>query len=212
MRAEDFFEIIDGIDDDIILDVPELTDEEPTKIVIESKAAPFWKIALSAACLICVLFSGVYVVAGIKTGILSNSGANAPASSGESLPENSLGLYADAGLPDKNRFSTGEKAGDCIYTEPCFKNNERGHAVVYIDECYGITEDEPIYISVRADVGGNSVCVSETIRITRSEPQVHIIRYAGLYDKRVPLRLVKEQDPESGEYNDNAVLSGYWEP
>lgn len=212
MRAEEFFEIIDGIDDDIILDVPELTDEEPTKVVIESKAVPFWKIALSAACLVCVLASGVYVVAGIKSGLLSNSGANAPASSGESLPENSLGLYAETGLPDENRFSTGEKAGDCIYTEPCFKNNERGHAVVYIDECFGITEDEPIYISVRADAGGNSVCVSETIRITCSEPQVHIIRYTDLYDKRSPLRLVKERDPESGEYNDNAVLSGYWEP
>lgn len=84
MRPEDFFEIIDGIDDDIILDIPELSAEKPTDI-IRSKGTPFWTIALSAACLFCVLAVGIFVAVKLHNAQPIDSGSDSSdTSSGES--------------------------------------------------------------------------------------------------------------------------------
>lgn len=63
MRPEDIFEIIDGIDDDIILDIPELNAEKPMRIAVKTKQAPLWAVTLSAACLLCVLAAAVFFIA-----------------------------------------------------------------------------------------------------------------------------------------------------
>lgn len=68
MRPEELFKIIDGIDDDIILDIPEITAEKPIKVVIESKRTSFWTIAVSAACLLCVLAIGVFIAVKLQSG------------------------------------------------------------------------------------------------------------------------------------------------
>lgn len=208
MRPEDLADIIDGIDDDIILDIPELNGEEPLELVIESKAASFWKAALSAACLLCVLVTGAFAVAKIRTGQPVNSGANAPAS----IDSTSSPDSTDKSTDPENRFSTGMIAGDFIYTQPCVKENDFNFAVVYIDECSDITEEEPVYISIWLDAGSGSVCVSETLKITRSEPKMYIIKYTRPCLGNSPLRLRRVQGAEESVYNKNAKLSGHWIP
>lgn len=204
MRPEDLADIIDGIDDDIILDIPELIYEEPIEVVIDSKPVMFWKAALSAACLLCVLVTGAFAVAKIRTGQPVNSGTNAPTSMG------SVSGTDSTDSSPQNRFSTGEKAGDCIYTQPCVKDNDLNYAIVYIDECSDITEDSPVYISIWLDAGSEPVCVSETLKITRSEPQMYIIKYTRQCVGNSPLRI--RRDVGEGIYNDKATLSGHWIP
>ncbi len=63
MRPEDIFDIIDGIDDDIILDIPALNAEKPMQVVVKSKRTPLWAVTLSAACLLCVLAAAVFFIA-----------------------------------------------------------------------------------------------------------------------------------------------------
>lgn len=206
MRPEDLADIIDGINDDIILDIPELNSEEPIEVIVDSRETPFWKMALSAACLLCVLVTGVFAAAKIRAGQPVNSGTNAPASM------NGVFISDSADSSPRNRFSTGEKAGDCIYTQPCVKDNDLNYAVVYIDECSDITEEEPVYISIWLDSGSESVCVSETLKITRSEPQAHIIKYTRQCIGSSPLRIRRESGGEESVYNKNAKLSGHWIP
>lgn len=66
MKAEELFEIIDGIDDDIILDIPHLNAEKPTKIVVKSKRTPFWSYVGMAAGLVCVLAIGIFAAAKLQ--------------------------------------------------------------------------------------------------------------------------------------------------
>ncbi len=208
MRPEDLADIIDGIDDDIILDIPELIYEEPIEVVIDSKPVMFWKAALSAACLLCVLVTGAFAVSGIRTGQTVNSGANAPASIDSTLSPDST----DKSTTPENRFSTGMIAGDFIYTQPCVKDNDHNYAVVYIDECSGVTEEEPVYISIWLDAGSEPVCVSKTLKINSSEPRMYIIKYTRPCLGNSPLRLRRVQGAEESVYNNNAKLSGHWIP
>lgn len=208
MRPEELFDIIDGIDDDIILDIPELLQDEPIEIVVESRKTPFWKTALSAACLLCVLVTGVFAAAKIRTEQPVNSGANAPASTDSTSSSDST----DKSTVPENRFSTGMIAGDCIYTQPCAKDNELDYAVVYIDECSDITKENPVYISIWLDADSEPVCVSETLKITRSEPQMYIIKYTRPCIENSPLRLRRVRGAEESVYNNSAKLSGHWTP
>ena len=241
MRPEDFFEIIDGIDDDIILDIPEANAEEPTKVIIESKETPFWAVALSAACLFCVLVTGVFFIAKIKTSLPADSGANASASSEDSSFESDLILISsdssdngDESSDSSSDSSDNEdeqmqenkvsdaiaepsgrslfskiKAGGTIYTQPCIKDNDLDYAVVYIDECSNITEEKPVYISIWKAVGNDMVCVSETLKITRSEKQEHTIRYTEPCGRFSKCTLRREYESTSDDY---ATLSGHWQP
>lgn len=215
MRPDEFFEIIDGIDDDIILDIPDANAEEPTKVVIESKETPFWVVALSAACLLCALVSGVFIIAKIKTSLPVESGANAPASYEDSSFESDSssdssynGDESTETMPGKIFFSK-IKAGDTIYSERCIKDNDLDYAVVYIDECSNITEENPVYISICKAVGTDLICVSETLKITSSEKQVHIIRYTEQCGRYSNYRLKREYKSTNYGY---ATLNGHWKP
>ena len=73
MRAEEFFEIIDGIDDDIILDVPDANAERATRVVIEHKKTPILAIALLAACFVMILVLSVFVAAKLQSNRLITS-------------------------------------------------------------------------------------------------------------------------------------------
>ncbi len=243
MRPDEFFEIIDGIDDDIILDIPENNAEQPTEIVIEGKGTPFWAVALSAACLLCVLVSGVFVIAKIRTSLPVDSGANASASpedssfesdpnlnssdcsdnGDESSDSNSDSLDNEEDEPPRaivtpdavetvlsRRILLGKiKAGETIYSEPCMKYNDLDYAVVYIDKCSNITEDDPVYISIWKYVGSDMVCVSETLKITHSEKQEYTIRYTEPCGRHTRCILKKEYKSTSNDY---ATLDGHWKP
>lgn len=95
MRAEELFEIIDGIDDDLILDIPRLKSERPTMVVIEHRKTPIWAVALLAACLVCVLAVGVFVAAKLQNGLPVFSGSNDPGQS-DSSDESSSGSDSDS--------------------------------------------------------------------------------------------------------------------
>lgn len=66
MKTEELFEIIDGIDDDIILDIPHLNAEKPTKIVVKSRRTTFWSYVGTAAGLVCVLAIGIFAAAKLQ--------------------------------------------------------------------------------------------------------------------------------------------------
>ena len=155
-----------------------------------------------------MLASGVFAIARIKTGQPVNSGANAPVSI-DSTPSSDS---TDKSTDPENRFFTGIIAGDCIYTQPCVKDNDLDYAVVYIDECSDVTEEEPVYISIWLDAGSEPVCMSKTLKITSSEPQMYIIKYTQLCIGYSPLRLRRVQGAEESVYNNNAKLSGHWIP
>lgn len=87
MRSEEFFEIIDGIDDDIILDVPEMNSEKPIKVVVEHKRTPLWAVTLSAACLLCVLMMGILLIAKLQSSLPVISGSSDPTTSDDSSNE-----------------------------------------------------------------------------------------------------------------------------
>lgn len=127
MRPEEFFEIIDGIDDDIILDVPDANAEEPTKVVIESKETPFWVVALSAACLLCVLVSGVFIIAKIRTSLPVESGANAYASSEDSSFED------DSSSDSSDSSDNGDESSDSS-SDSSDNEDESTQEIVVSDE------------------------------------------------------------------------------
>lgn len=83
MRPEDIFDIIDGIDDDIILDIPELNSEKPLKVVVKDKRTPIWAVTLSAACLICVFAAAVFFIARFRSDWIDPNPYD-PTSSGDS--------------------------------------------------------------------------------------------------------------------------------
>lgn len=79
MRSEELFEIIDGIDDDIILDVPEADVQRPIKIVVEKGGrTSFWKLALAAACLVCVMTVGIFAAVKLHGISSTESGSGDP--------------------------------------------------------------------------------------------------------------------------------------
>lgn len=63
MSGEELFEIIDGIDDDIILDIPRSKSIRPTMVLVERIKTPIPTFALVAVCMICVLAVGVFFAA-----------------------------------------------------------------------------------------------------------------------------------------------------
>lgn len=69
MKTEELFALIDGIDDDIILDIPCLNAEKPKTLVVKSRHIPFRSIAGVAACFICTLAIGIFAVTKIQGGI-----------------------------------------------------------------------------------------------------------------------------------------------
>lgn len=78
MRAEELFEIIDGIDDDLILDIPRLRSERPIKVVIEHRKTPVWALVLLSACLVCVLAVGVFFAAKLQGNKIIDPGSYDP--------------------------------------------------------------------------------------------------------------------------------------
>lgn len=92
MRSEELFEIIDGIDDDIILDVPEADAQRPIEIVVESSSGrrtSFLKLALSAACLVCVLAVGTFAAVKLRDVLRTESGSSDPVISDDSSDSSS---------------------------------------------------------------------------------------------------------------------------
>lgn len=72
MKPEELFELIDGIDDDIILDIPQLNAEKPIEITVKNKRFPLWRYIGTAACVICVLAIGIFAVAKIQGNITTS--------------------------------------------------------------------------------------------------------------------------------------------
>lgn len=116
MRAEDLFELIDGIDDDIILDIPRLKSIKPTKVIVEHTKPPVWAVALLAACLVCVLAVGVFFAAKLQSGPpvysdnpgLSNDSDSTSSSDSDSgssdISETSQSSNSDSDSSDSSSF------------------------------------------------------------------------------------------------------------
>ena len=113
MRAEEFFKIIDGIDDDIILDVPDAKTERPTKVVIEHKKTPIWTIALLTACFVLVLVMGVFVAAKLQANkiITSEDPGNSDSSS---VSDNSDSSDSSNSVPDEDEYVLDKKVLDNV--------------------------------------------------------------------------------------------------
>lgn len=99
MRAEDFFNIIDGIDDDIILDIPELNTEKPIRLAAEPRKTPIWAMALLAACFVLILVMGIFVAAKLQSNSIIDPSSYNPAESDQSSDSSdnsdSSGSYSD---------------------------------------------------------------------------------------------------------------------
>lgn len=72
MKTEELFKVIDGIDDNIILDIPQLKAEKPSKITLK-KHAPVWNYVSIAACFVCALAVGIFAVTKIHGNITTST-------------------------------------------------------------------------------------------------------------------------------------------
>lgn len=233
MRPEDLFELIDGIDDDIILDAAKVNNEEPTEVVIGRGRTPFRVAALSAACLLCVMVSGVFVVARLRSGLPTNSGSNSPTASAESSFESASSSDSSDNsydLKEEFKFYSNilikpEKRFDCVLEEyvaaqtlVCVKDDDLAFAAVYIDSAHNITEDSPVYITIWKEDGGERICVSEPLIITSSEPQKHYVAYTKPCGRSsrcfltIQYKGEAQYKEETTTHIGSASINGYWEP
>lgn len=118
MRPEDFFEIIDGIDDDIILDIPEINAEKPIKVVIENRQTPLRTVVLSAACLLCVLSIGVFIAAKLHNGLPVEPGPNGFSSTEDSSYESNSGSDSSDTSENSSNSSSSDRSDQNSSSEP----------------------------------------------------------------------------------------------
>lgn len=210
MKAEDFFKIIDGIDDDLILDAKNPASEEPEKVVVVERRTPIWKIALSAACLISVLTAGVILATTLRGKLpvenISDPAVSVGDYSSDLISEN-ISTNISAELPSRD-FSATLWTQDEKQTALLEKNNDLKYAEVTIDDSFNISESSPLMLYVCADVNGETVTVSQTITVTTNEPQMYLINYLHPLDKgtRYSLNMIYNGGEEFISFK------GHWEP
>lgn len=122
MKTQELFELIDGIDDDIILDIPQLNAEKPTKITVQ-KRTPVWNYVSIAACFVCVLAAGIFAV----TKIYGNITTSLPVT-----PSDMTGSGAASSIPENNSapVQTSEPGQTVPYYDDVFKELEPVNPVV----------------------------------------------------------------------------------
>lgn len=75
--------------DDIALDILESDGQKPLKVVVENRRTSLWKVALSAACLVCVLAVGTFAAVKLHDVLQTESGSSDPLTSDESSSSSS---------------------------------------------------------------------------------------------------------------------------
>lgn len=106
-----------GANDDISLDITMIDDQKPLEVVVESRRASLWKLAVSAACLVCVLAVGIFAAVKLR-GISSvESGSNDPTSSDNISDESSDNSFDDSSssTSDTSGSSENEKIEAAIH-------------------------------------------------------------------------------------------------
>lgn len=158
MRSEELFEIIDGIDDDIILDVPEADVQRPIEIVVENSGGrriSFLKLALSAACLVCVLAVGTFAAVKLRDVLRTESGSSDPVISDDSSDSSS-----DSNSSDSSDPQTSEPERDDYILDEKILNE------------MSLSKDELPELKLSGDTGGLEYTTLAAIRTPNGDPSV----------------------------------------
>lgn len=169
MNKGQFLDVMDGIGDDLIenfLNIPGSRSYAP-------KRTPFWKLAVSAAAVVCAVTAGLFAVlrqqphsvpspADSGSGVVISNPKSDPISI--SIPEKANRIYDDG-----TDFWTdlGEQK-KLFLSEPIKKTDSEKYAVIVLEYSRNVTERYPLYISVCKKVDGRPKKISEEIEISDS--------------------------------------------
>lgn len=158
MTKKQFLDAVNEIDDEFInelIDIPDssrenyFADDKPQVVYLTSERIPFWKIAVSAVAAVCVLTAGIFAM--VKLRGIQTYNPN------ESMLESSSYIQSEtSSIPDKlDTVLTDGFDFSCLspyisyQSHTVEKNDDENYAVVYIS-CQGISEENPLFISVMA--------------------------------------------------------------
>lgn len=184
MTKKQFLDAVNKIDDKFIneiIDIPNdvsenyFVDERPQKVYLTDKLVPFWKIAVSTAAVVCVLTAGVFTTVKLR-------GAQHTMPNDSTTENSSYSQTETSSEPDK--FDTVLTAGiDFSYTSPDWpyssdmveKNDDANYAVVYV-ACRNISEENPLFISIKKYIDGNPKYIG-TLYVTDNSARTYRIDY-----------------------------------
>lgn len=226
MTKEQFLNAVNDIDDKFIKEIIEingiaedpqkieLMDERPQMIYLKNERVPFRKFAVAAA-LVCVFAAGIFAAVKLSAPIrTTNSSANSsdpsgvesdPVSISITDPENNSNISESAAFTatiDQNDLSSGYNT---FVSGPVRKSNSRGFAEVSF-KCRGVSEENPLYISVCRKEGEKYHGVSDEIKVTGGESDKIVINYTETVGAGDELSLTIRA--ENGEI----FAAGLWNP
>lgn len=150
------------------------SDEQPQKVYLSDKPVPFWKIAVSTAAAVCILTFGIFAAAKLRGIHIMPNDSTAENSSFTQTETSSYPNKFDAVLTAGNDFSY-LSSNLSYYSDSVEKKDDENYAVVYV-ACRNISEENPLFISVKKYSNGNEVYIGN-LTVTDSDARTYRIDY-----------------------------------
>lgn len=200
MTKEQFINVIGDIDDKFLSELaadypPNNSDnlydvfiedmEKPQTIRLNNRRVPFWKIAASAAAVICVITAGLFAIlrqqppsvpspGDSRSGVsISNPKSDPTSELSSAIPENSDSEKSSEDRPEYGSFTawfrndmTGSSGNKITFrSETVVKSNSLDFAQIGI-EYRGATERFPIYVQIFKKADRREWSVSDNVKFT----------------------------------------------
>lgn len=232
MTKKQFLDAVNEIDDEFINEIIDIhdesrenyfADEQPQVVYLTNKPIPFWKIAFSAAAMIFVIAAGLFAVLKLQApqvtppnegviseNVLSSDSCSDSSSESETIsdPISAIPEKSDRVRNEGDLFGAqmiGENKTFC--SDYVVKSDDENYAMVLFDEIRGITERNPLCISVSKRVGEErSRQVSEEVVITDNDIREIRIDYTKPVEEGEELMLIITVS------NENAAVKVAWLP
>lgn len=203
MRTEDFFSIIDGIDDDIVLDARCPSENELSEARADNRRIPFYKWTPAAAGILCVLALVVMLTAKLRSiSVAPNTSDDLSGSS----------PYYSVVMPENVFiFDLSPASSDNEQREAAPKRNDLPFAEVYLSvRNPDVWEKADVRFTVCAyDGSGRLYPISETVRADFSGELLRI-NYTDMPQRGTTCVLCASV-PNSDKLT-AVMLPGAWEP